>query len=309
MNPLNEDVAVEVATPALPIETEIAAPSYVSDLMMLTKARLSMLVLVTTFVGFCMASPEAIDWFLLFRALFGTALIAASAAVLNQFIERKVDRLMDRTKHRPLPAGRMRPSTALGLGVLLAVAGFIYMLNRVNTPAALLAAATLAVYLAFYTPLKRRSSICVSVGAISGAIPPMIGWAAARPSVDAGAWILFAVLFFWQMPHFLAIAWMYRDEYAQAGFVMLRPRDIGGLCTARKSLLSSIALTIVTIIPICLKMVAPWYLLGAIVCNAVLVTCAVQFLVSRDRSSARRLFFASIFYLPLLLGLMVFAKN
>ena len=300
MNPLPEDAA-------LPIPA-IHAPGMAGDLMMLAKARLSTLVLVTTSVGFCMGSVGDFDWFLLLRVLFGTAMVAGSAAVLNQFIERKVDRLMDRTKDRPLPAGRMQPTTALGLGVLLAVAGFIYLMDRVNTPAALLAAATLAVYLLFYTPLKRRTSFCVTVGAISGGLPPMIGWAAARGSVDAGAWILFGVLFFWQMPHFLAIAWMYRDEYAQAGFVMLSRCDIDGLCTARKSLLSTIALTLVTLLPISLKMVTPWYLAGALVCDAALLFCAVLFLLHRDRPSARRLFFASISYLPLLLGLMVFAK-
>ncbi|MEA3188845.1 MAG: heme o synthase, partial [Chthoniobacter sp.] len=225
MNRSLEETAITAdALPEVPV---VAVPGLMNDLVTLTKARLSTLVLVTTLVGFCMGSTGPFDWFLLFRVLFGTGLVAASAAVLNQFAERKVDRLMDRTQHRPLPSGRMHPGTALGLGVLLAVAGFIYMLNRVNTLSALLAAATLGVYLLLYTPLKRRTSFCVTVGAISGAIPPLIGWAAANPSLGPGAWILFGILFFWQMPHFLALAWIYRDEYAQAGFVMLRRGDIG----------------------------------------------------------------------------------
>lgn len=299
--------ASAVAAPPveLPVEPVEVSPGWFGDLMMITKARLSLLVLVTTSVGFGLASGPSIDWFLLFRVLFGTALVAASAAVLNQFIERRVDRLMNRTRHRPLPAGRMRSGTALGLGVLLAVAGSIYLLNRVNPLAAALAGLTLVVYLLFYTPLKRRSAWCVSVGAVSGAIPPMIGWAAARPSLDAGAWILFGVLFFWQMPHFLAIAWMYRDEYAQAGFFMLRPHDLGGLKTARESLLAAFALAAVSFLPVALGLAGLFYLAGAAIFNLLLIICAVQFLIHRSRASARRLFFASILYLPILLGLMV----
>ena len=308
---MNPPLIPEVVVVAPPVEIAVELPTasnWLGDFMMLTKARLSSLVLVTTFVGFCMGSRGAIDWFLLFRVLFGTAFVAASAAVLNQVIERRVDRLMARTKHRPLPAGRMKTSTALGLGSLLAVAGFIYLLNRVNPLVATLAALTLVVYLLFYTPLKRRTAWCVTVGAISGAIPPMIGWSAARPSLDAGAWILFSVLFFWQMPHFLSIAWMYRDEYAQAGFVMVRRNDIGGQKTARESLLFTLALTLVTVLPVAWKMASPAYLAGALLCNALLLGCAAQFLIHRNRDCARRLFFASILYLPLLLGLMVLTK-
>lgn len=314
LSPISESrppEAVAVAAPiALAVELpEVAAAStWFGDFMMLTKARLSTLVLVTTFVGFCMGSAGGIDWFLLFRVLFGTAFVAASASVLNQVIERRVDRLMARTKNRPLAAGRMKTSTALGLGVLLGVAGFIYLLNRVNFLAAVLAALTLGVYLLLYTPLKRRTAWCVCVGAVSGAIPPMIGWAAARPSLDAGAWILFGVLFCWQMPHFLSIAWMYRDEYAQAGFVMIRRNDIGGQKVARESLLFTLLLAVITALPVFWKIATPAYLVGAILCDALLLVCAARFLVHRDRDCARRLFFASILFLPLLLGLMVLTR-
>lgn len=305
MNQSPEKVVVAAVIPAAPEEGH----SIFSDLILLTKARLSLLVLVTTLVGFCMGARGAFDWFLLFRVLFGTTFVAASAAVLNQFLERRVDRLMDRTKGRPLPAGRMHPMTALGLGVLLGVAGIIYLAHRVNPLAATLAGATLGIYLLLYTPLKRRTAFCVTIGAVSGAIPPMIGWAAARESLDAGAWVLFGVLFFWQMPHFLAIAWLYRDEYAQAGFVMLRRCDIGGLCTARESLLSAVALTVVTVMPFFLGLVSRAYLPGALLCDAFLLLCATQFLLHRDRPSARRLFFMSIIYLPLILGVMVVFKR
>jgi protoheme IX farnesyltransferase len=190
----------------------------------------------------------------------------------------------------------------------MGVAGMIYLACAVNLFAASLALVTWVIYLFLYTPLKRRTCFCITVGAVSGAIPPMIGWVAAKPSLDAGAWILFGVLFLWQMPHFMAIAWMYRDEYAQAGFVMLRRNDIGGFSTAIESLIYAIALFVITLLPAILKMSGPVYLVGALLFNAGMLVCAIQFLVIRDRSSARRLFFASIIYLPFLLGLLVFTK-
>ena len=303
MNP-EESTVLPAVAPVVPVESA----SWVGDMMALTKARLTTLVLMTTSVGFCMGSTGAVDWFALFRVLFGTAFVAAAASVLNQFMERDADRLMQRTKDRPLPAGRMQPLTALGLGTLLGVAGTIYLFKRVNPTAALLALATLAVYLLLYTPLKRRTSFCVTVGAISGAIPPVIGWAAAKPSLGTGVWILFGVLFLWQMPHFLAIAWMYRDEYAQAGFVMLRRNDVGGFHTSVASLCYTVGLAVVTLLPSLLKMTAPFYLFGALLFNGVMLYCAFQFFLHRNRPSARKLFFASIIYLPCILGLLVFAK-
>jgi len=298
----------ENAAPVIAIARVEPAPGWMSDLLTLTKARLMTMVLITTFVGFWCGSGEALDWFLLFRALFGTALMAASAGVLNQYIEADVDRLMHRTAQRPLPAGRMQPSTALGLGVLLGVAGLIYLYGRVSLLAAILALATLVVYVAIYTPLKRRTSWCVAVGAVSGGIPPMVGWVSATGHLSAGAWVLFGVLFLWQMPHFLAIAWMYRDEYAQAGFVMLRRNDLSGMKTALESLISAILLLAVTIMPLFLHMASPWYAVAAVLCNGGLLWYASQFLMRRCRVSARTLFFASIIYLPAVLGLLVFAK-
>lgn len=304
----NAAARAEAVSPIAAVEADLVAPGFFGDMAALTKARLSTLVLVTTLVGFCMGSGEAFDWFLLCRALFGTALATASAAVLNQVLERKVDRLMRRTRNRPLPAGRMKTTTALGLGILLGVASFIYLMHRVNPLSAWLSLATLIVYVLIYTPMKRRTAWCVTVGAVSGGLPPLIGWAAARGTLDAPAWILFGVLFLWQIPHFLAIAWMYRDEYAQAGFVMLRSNDINGLKTARESLLFSLALALLTLVPLVCGLATPLYGVGALLCDALLLTCAVQFLVERNRPTARRLFFASIIYLPLLLGLMVFTK-
>jgi heme o synthase len=298
---------------ALPVELprDEVEQGIVGDLMALTKARLSMLVVITTFVGFCMGSESQVDWLRLTNAVLGTALAAAAAAVLNQVAEVHVDRLMERTRYRPLPAGRMRRRTALGFGAAMAILGVVYLWLSVNAFSAALAAATVVIYLFFYTPLKRKTSFCITVGAIAGAIPPVIGWAAARPHAGMpalGAWVLFGILFTWQMPHFLAIAWMYRDEYAQAGFIMLKRDDPGGSVTAGQSLFFTVALSAISVVPYFSGMNGLGYLIGALLCDAALLFFAVQFLTQRERSSARRLFFASILFLPLLLGLMVCTK-
>jgi len=308
MKPVEAAVAV-VEAPVIVAVAEPQSYSRLDDVMMLTKARLTMLVLMTTAMGFGFGSGHRMDWFLFFRVMFGTAFVAASASVLNQFFERKVDRLMPRTRDRPLPAGRMAPGTALGLGILLAVAGLIYLMNRVSPLCAGLAAGTLATYIALYTPLKRKSAWCVTVGAISGAIPPVIGWAAATGSLGRGAWILFGILFFWQMPHFLSLAWMYRDEYAQAGFIMLRRNDIAGIKAATESLCCAAALAAVTLLPVYLGLAHIIYLPVALGCDGWLLACAVLFLCHRNRASARRLFLASILYLPLLMGFLMACRR
>ena len=292
----------------LEVPREEAGPGWMSDLLVLTKARLSLLVIVTTFVGFCMAAGPQIDWLRLLHAVGGTTLAAAAAAVLNQFLEARVDRLMERTRHRPLPAGRVKSRHALALGLGMGVAGVAWLALAVNALSAALAAATILIYIAAYTPLKRRTSLCTIVGAVSGAIPPVIGYVAAQPRFGLGAWVLFGILFTWQMPHFLAIAWMYRDEYAQAGFVMLRRDDPSGAVTAWHSLLYTAALIAITLVPFHAGLNSDVYLGGALVLDGVLFLFAVQFLLVRDRPSARRLFLASIVFLPLLLGLMIFTK-
>ena len=306
---LPEVTAAAVEAPAIAAVPEPQTYTLFSDIVMLTKARLTLLVLMTTAMGFAFGSTRGMDWFLFFRVMFGTAFVAASASVLNQFIERKVDRLMGRTRDRPLPAGRMAPGTALGLGVLLAVAGLIYLVNRVSPLCAGLAGLTLACYVAFYTPMKRKSAWCVAIGAIAGAIPPVIGWAAATGSLGTGAWILFGILFFWQMPHFLSLAWLYRDEYALAGFFMLRRNDTVGLKAASESLLCAVALTAVTLLPVFLRMTHPVYAAVALACDGWLLACAALFLARRSRASARRLFLASILYLPLVMALLMVCRS
>jgi len=314
MKPTETAAVIPVGEAIVETAPAIAVPepqtySLFNDLVMLTKARLTMLVLMTTAIGFGFGSRHGLDWFLFFRVMFGTAFVAASASVLNQFIERKVDRLMRRTRNRPLPAGRMVPGTALGLGVLLGVAGLIYLLNRVSPLSAGLAAGTLATYVAVYTPMKRRSAWCVTIGAISGAIPPVIGWATATGSLGTGAWILFGILFFWQMPHFLSLAWMYRDEYAQAGFFMLHRHDVSGMKAATESLLCAMALTVVTLLPAFLGMAHPIYVVVALACDGWLMACAIRFFSHRNRASARRLFLSSILYLPLVMALLVACRR
>ncbi len=300
---MKSEISRTVEEPLL--ETDDA--SMMADLMVLTKARLNLLMLITTFVGFCLASPGPLDWVRLLHTLVGTALVAAAAAILNQAIEVRVDRLMERTKARPLPAGRWRSEQAIALGAACGVAGLAYLAFTTNPTATLLAAATLLIYLAIYTPLKRVSPVCVTVGAVSGAIPPVIGWTAAGgPATGAGAWILFGVLFLWQIPHFLAIAWMYRDEYAQAGFHMLNVRDTDGAATAWKSLLYAVALAGVTLMPFALGWAGLVYVGIALAIDGLLLYYAVRFVTDRSRASARRLFFSSIVYLPVILGLMVF---
>jgi len=302
----------DVVVPLETISEEVPEIGLVSDLLTLTKARLSLLVVITTFVGFCMASGTPLDWLRLFHATAGTALAAAAAAVLNQLMEAHVDRLMERTRHRPLPAGRMRPAAAFILGSALGVGGVGWLWLTTNAVSALLAAATVLIYLLLYTPLKRRTALCTLVGAVSGAIPPVIGWTAAQgiePRWGLGAWVLFGVLFTWQMPHFLAIAWMYRDEYAQAGFVMLKRDDTTGSATAVISLLFTLALAVITIIPVWSGMNTGLYLPIALAADAALLVLAWQFLLDRTRMTARRLFFGSIAFLPLVLAAMVFTKT
>jgi protoheme IX farnesyltransferase len=301
------DALLPVA-PAEEIVRPEIAPSLMSDLMVLTKARLSFLVLITTFVGFCMASSAGLQWGRLLNTLLGTTLAAAAAAVLNQVAESNVDRLMERTRRRPIPAGRISRRRGLLFGLALAAAGPLHLLLTVNAATAALAAATIAIYVLIYTPLKRRTAFCTLVGAVAGAIPPVIGWAALRPTFDAGAWVLFGVLFAWQMPHFLAIAWMYRDEYRQAGFVMLRRDDQSGCATAFDALICTLILFMVTVAPFTLGITGGVYLSGALTLDCAFLFLGVQFLLERDRSSARRLFFGSILYLPLVLALMVLTR-
>jgi protoheme IX farnesyltransferase len=294
---------------ASPLSAEpVAEKSLLAVWSDLIKARLTFLVLLTTLVGFYMGVRGATDYWLMFHALLGTALVACGASALNQLWEREHDARMKRTADRPLPSGRMQPETVLVFGGACSVVGLLYLAFAVNLLTSLLGAITLASYVFVYTPLKRVTWLNTAVGASPGALPPLMGWAAARNELTGEAWALFAILFFWQIPHFLAIAWMYRDEYERAGFVMLPSVDPEGFRTGRQTVSHTLGLLTVSLSPFVIQLAGAVYLCGALILGITFVIFALRFSHQLTRPSARLVFFASILYLPLLLGLMVFDK-
>jgi protoheme IX farnesyltransferase len=282
--------------------------SWVSVFADLVKARLTTLVLLTTLVGFYVGARGPIDYALMFHALLGTGLLAAGAAALNQYLEREFDARMRRTEDRPLPSGRMQPDTVLLLGGAAAGGGMLYLALNVNLLTALLGAITLASYLFVYTPLKRRTPLNTVVGAIPGALPPLMGWCAARGEISGAGWALFLILFFWQLPHFYSIAWLYRDEYENAGFVMLPAVDPDGSRTGRQAVSHTLGLLPASLCPALFGLSGIIYFGGALALGLVFLWFAVRFARELTMVNARKLFFMSILYLPLLLGLMVFDK-
>lgn len=291
-----------------PAETGKSHSGLVRDLVELVKARLTLLVLLTTAVGFYLGAEGPINFVALLHTVFGTAAAAAGAAALNQWWEYNLDALMERTRSRPVPAGRMRPRDAVILGSALSIFGVAYLAFVCNALSAALAAITIIIYIFAYTPLKRVSTFNTALGAVPGALPPMIGWAAARGTLNAGAWTLFAILFFWQLPHFFAIAWMYRDDYARAGFQMISSDDRTGERSASQSVFFCMLLFVVAGLPAFLGIATVFYLLAELILGAVFVAVAMRFLKTRARTDARRLFITSIIYLPLLLGALVLSK-
>jgi heme o synthase len=295
------------------ISAEILSASAVGKSWMavfsdLVKARLTTLVLLTTAVGFYIGEIGTINWFLFFNTLAATGFVAMGASALNQLLEREYDAKMRRTQDRPLPSGRMQPTTVAIFGGVSSVAGLIYLALAVNLLTSVIGAVTLVSYLFIYTPLKRVTWLNTAIGAIPGALPPLMGWTAARGELSGEGWALFAILFFWQLPHFFAIAWMYRDEYAKAGFKMLPGIDPDGQRTAHQAVSNTLALLAVSLCPFAFKMAGTIYLAGAIVLGAGFLFCAIQFSRQLTLAGARILFLASILYLPLLLAAMVFDK-
>ena len=282
--------------------------SWLSVYSDLIKARLTMLVLLTTLVGFYVGIRGPMDYALLFHTMLGTALLASGAAALNQLLEREHDAKMRRTASRPLPSGRLQPVTVMLFGGLCSVAGLVYLALLVNLLTCVLGAVSLVSYLFIYTPLKRLTWLNTAVGAIPGGLPPLMGWAAARGELGGGGWALFAILAFWQMPHFFAIAWIYREEYAKAGFQMLPNVDPDGRRTATQSVSHALGLLTVSLCPFLFRLAGAWYLAGAIILGAIFIWCAIKFSRELSMSRARQLFFASIIYLPLLLVLLVLDK-
>jgi len=285
----------------------VSAGSRAADFAELAKPRITSLVLVTAAVGFAVGGPGSIDWLAFFVFMAGTAFLCGGASTLNQYLERDADALMERTRRRPIPGGRIRPEEALVFGLALSAAG-LAVLAFVNPLTLALGAASLVSYVLAYTPLKRVTSLCTVVGAVPGALPPLMGWAASRGSLGAAGWGLFAILFLWQLPHFLAIGWLYRDDYARGGFPMLAVTDRDGASTGRQAVLYATALLPVTLAAGLLASAGAGYLWGGLVLGLGFLACAAAFAWKRTVGSARRLFLASVLYLPLLLGLMVFDR-
>ncbi len=272
----------------------------------LTKARLTTLVLITTLTGYFVARTGSSDWLSCLHVLVGTALVAAGAAALNEWWERDLDSLMERTAGRPLPSGQIEPAFALALGLAASLGGVTYLALVVNGLTASLGGLALVTYVLVYTPLKCRTAWNTFIGAVPGALPPLMGWTAARGEVGVGGVALFGLLFLWQIPHFMAIAWLYREQYAKAGFRMLPAVDPSGLATGWSGLVAAALLLVTSLVPNWVG-VAGWiYASGALVLGALFLAAAVRFTVKRDRLRARALFFASIIYLPAVLGLLMF---
>jgi protoheme IX farnesyltransferase len=279
--------------------------SRLNDFVALTKPRLNMLVLVTALAGLYLASPEGVAFPILLHTLVGTALVAGGAAAFNQVWERQTDALMGRTRRRPIPAGRLGSTESLWFASALSLAGLIELAVFVNGLSAVVAAVTLSTYVLAYTPLKRRTSLSTLVGAIPGALPPVIGWAAAAGEITLPAIVLFGIVFLWQMPHFLAIAWLYRHEYEAAGIPLLPALEPDGRRTGRQALLYAAALWPVSLMPTLVGLAGGAYIAVATVLGCVLILLSAQFARERSMRSARRLFVFSIIYLPLLWGSLV----
>jgi len=277
----------------------------VADYWTLTKPEVNFLVLMSTLVGFYLASQGRVEWARLFHTLVGTLLVASGTATLNQYMERDSDGLMRRTARRPLPAGRLLAGEALGLGILLAVAGGVELWWGANLLASTLALLTLATYLLIYTPLKKRTPLCTLVGAFPGAMPPLIGWAAVGNGLTREAWVLYGILFLWQFPHFLAIAWMYREDYARAGLKMLPSNDSQGNSTMLRIMGYSVALFPVSLIPAFMGRAGWEYVAGASLLGFALLYAGFRLAVARSNSQARRLVLATVVYLPLVLALLM----
>lgn len=274
------------------------------DFFELTKPRIVLMVLITAFVGYYAGSERVPDYLLLVNMLIGTALAAGGTLTLNQFIERETDAKMERTRRRPLPDGRVAPQDALWFGVVVTFLGFGYLALAVNWLSAAVAAAITLSYLLIYTPMKRLSSLCVPVGAVPGALPPVIGWVAARGELSVDAWVLFAIMFLWQIPHTLAIAHLYREDFAKAGIQFLPVIEPDGQSTNRQILIHCGALLVVSLLPTLIGLAGAGYFITAFILGAGFLANGVGLVLAPTRAGARRLLFASLIYLPVLLLVM-----
>ncbi|MBA3639872.1 MAG: protoheme IX farnesyltransferase [Acidobacteria bacterium] len=283
--------------------------SRLADYVTLAKPRLNLLVVGSTLAGFAMGHGAMSDVGLVLGMVGGTALVAGGASAFNQVIERRTDALMRRTRLRPMADNRISARDALIYAALLSGLGLVVLAALVNPLSSAVALATLVSYAAIYTPLKLRSSFATVIGAIPGALPPVIGWAAATNTLSREAWILFGILFLWQLPHFLAIAWMYKDDYARAGFPMLPVIDPDGRSTVRHSVFYAAALLPLSLAPTLVGMTTPWYFVAALVLTLAFLGLTLRFAQTRAMADARRVFFGSILYLPVLWVLMIAGRT
>lgn len=300
-------VAVEIDR-GVSAETEavrLSARERMAAYIELTKPRITFLIVLTSAAGYFLGASKPIDYLNLLHALTGITLLSSGIATLNQFMERELDGMMRRTSLRPLPSGRLQPLEALLLGIWLTTGAEAYLAFLVNPLTAAFGLSVIVGYLFLYTPLKTRSSLSTAIGAFPGAMPPLMGWTAARGDAGVEAWVLFAILFLWQFPHFLAIAWMYKEDYKRAGIVMLPVIEPEGRVTARQIVANTIMLVPVSLLPTALGLSGKIYLCGALVLGALFLYSSVRAAISKSKLHARRLLLASVLYLPLLFGLMV----
>jgi protoheme IX farnesyltransferase len=300
-----KSTAHAAAVPSVVAAPDIKHAHRAADFVALTKPRLNFLVLITTLGGMYLAAPGGVPIAILIHGLIGTAMVAGGAAALNQVWERETDAVMRRTRTRPVPGGRLRAADATAFGVVLAAAGLIELAWKVNAISAAVAAATLISYVLVYTPLKKRTSLATLIGAVPGALPPVIGWAAATGTISLPSLVLFGIVFLWQMPHFLAIAWLYRGDYSAAGIPLLPVLEPDGRRTGQQALLYAAALWPVSILPAFVGIAGAPYVVVAAALGFGLIALAALFARERTTKTARHLFLYSITYLPLLWAALV----
>jgi protoheme IX farnesyltransferase len=292
------------ATRTIPIARTSRAMAYIG----LTKPDVSFLVVLTTLAGFYLGSRGPVNWLRMMETVIGTTLVAAGTSALNHYAERASDAFMRRTASRPLPSGQLRPIEAALFGVSLVVAGTVYLAFTAGALASLLGLLTSAGYLGVYTPLKKRTTLATAIGAIPGAMPPLIGWVAAGGSLNLGAWVLFAIMCLWQFPHFFSIAWMYREDYSRAGIRMLPVVDPTGRATFRQIIGAALLLVPVSTLPVFMGLAGVRYFFGAVVLNLLLIQLCLWASANRTNARAKWLMHATVLHLPLLLGLMMYDK-
>ena len=306
-----QDIGALEATVLAPLPCPVRFRAALADYWALTKPEINFLIAIATFAGFYLGWPaqrHGFPFVLLIHTLLGTLLVASGTGVLNQYVERRFDARMRRTARRPLAAGRLEPSSALKFGLLLSFAGAIYLVAAVHALASLLAVLTLVNYLALYTPLKRKTPLCTVAGALPGAMPPLIGWAAAAGKLSFEAWVLYAMLFLWQFPHFMAIAWMYRDDYSRAGYLVLPRGEQSGRFMSRQAFVASLALIPVSVSPALIGGAGYFYSVAAGVLSSGFFYYSARLAVLRSNAAARKLLMTSIIYLPLAFLLMMLHK-